>query len=102
MCGEPNIRRDIVAIRLDRRDVETLVSIDQPLPNRFGVPNQAQGKFVDAANFDVVLPTGVSTVSGYSIGPETGALAPVRGSPFTTDQNPNSIAITGQPVSCVE
>lgn len=57
------------------------------------------GKFVYTANFDV-LPTNVSSVSGFALDPTTGALTPVPGSPFLAGRNPNDIAITGQRQAC--
>ena len=59
------------------------------------------GKFVYTANFDV-LPTNVSSVSGFSLDSTTGALTPVPGSPFLAGRNPNDIAITGQRLGCKE
>ena len=59
------------------------------------------GRFVYVAN-TAVLPTNVSTVSGFTLDPTTGALTPVPGSPFVSGRNPNDIAITGQRLGCKE
>jgi 6-phosphogluconolactonase (cycloisomerase 2 family) len=67
--------------------------------NPVGVGVDPSGKFVYTANFDV-LPTNVSTVSGFTLDPTTGALTPVPGSPFVSGRNPNGIAITGERQAC--
>ena len=58
-------------------------------------------RFVYVAN-TAVLPGNVSTVSGFTLDPTTGALTPVPGSPFVSGRNPNGIAITGQRQACKE
>jgi len=57
------------------------------------------GKFVYTANFDV-LPTNVSSVSGFTLDSTSGDMTPVPGSPFLAGRNPNDIAITGQRQAC--
>jgi 6-phosphogluconolactonase len=67
--------------------------------NPVAVGVDPSGRFVYVANFDV-LPTNVSTVSGFTLDPTTGTLTPVPGSPFLAGRNPNDIAITGRRQSC--
>jgi len=67
--------------------------------NPVAVGLDPSGNFVYTANF-AVLPTNVSTVSGFTLDPTTGALTPVPGSPFVSGRNPNGIAITGQRRRC--
>jgi hypothetical protein len=54
---------------------------------------------VYVANF-AVLPTNVSSVSGFTLDPAIGALTPVPGSPFVSGRNPNGIVISGQRQRC--
>jgi hypothetical protein len=49
------------------------------------------GKFVYVGNFS--SSTAPSTVSGFTINPATGALAPITGSPFAAGSNPVSVAV---------
>jgi 6-phosphogluconolactonase (cycloisomerase 2 family) len=67
--------------------------------NPVAVGLDPSGRFVYVAN-TAVLPTNVSTVSGFTLDPTTGALTPVPGSPFVSGRNPNDIAITGQRQAC--
>jgi 6-phosphogluconolactonase len=67
--------------------------------NPVAVGVDPSGKFVYTANF-AVLPTNVSTLSGFTLDPTTGALTSVPGSPFVSGRNPNGIAITGQRRAC--
>jgi 6-phosphogluconolactonase (cycloisomerase 2 family) len=67
--------------------------------NPVAVGLDPSGTFVYVAN-TAVLPTNVSTVSGFTLDPTTGALTPVPGSPFVSGRNPNGIAITGQRRAC--
>jgi 6-phosphogluconolactonase (cycloisomerase 2 family) len=67
--------------------------------NPVAVGLDPSGNFVYTANF-AVLPTNVSTVSGFTLDPTTGALTPVPGSPFVSGRNPDGIAITGQRRGC--
>jgi len=67
--------------------------------NPVAVGLDPSGRFVYVAN-TAVLPANVSTVSGFTLDPTTGALTPVPGSPFVSGRNPNGIAITGQRQAC--
>jgi len=67
--------------------------------NPVAVGVDPSGRFVYVAN-TAVLPANVSTVSGFTLDPTTGALMPVPGSPFISGRNPNGIAITGQRPAC--
>ena len=67
--------------------------------NPVAVGLDPSGNFVYTANF-AVLPTNVSTVSGFMLDPTTGALTPIPGSPFVSGRNPNGIAITGRRQAC--
>jgi 6-phosphogluconolactonase len=58
-------------------------------PDRLAV--DPSGKFVYVGNFS--SSTAPSTVSGFTINPATGALAPITGSPFAAGSNPVSVAV---------